>query len=265
MSQSPHPRGIRGWLVAAAALVCLLVTARLGWWQLDRADQKQALQTAVQAQAAAQPWDNAAWRVALQATDHVDAAAQAGAALLHHPVLLRGRWLAQQQVFLDNRQMQGRPGFFVITPLLLEGGGAVAVQRGWVPRNFQDRTLLPAITTPTGPVVVQGRVAPPPSALYQLGSDAPEAGPAQIRQNLDLAAYALTTGLDLPPWSVLQTDAAADGLLRDWPQPDSGVAKHYGYAAQWFGLSALVALLYFWFQILRPRRRTHEHAHDPVS
>lgn len=256
MKRSPYPRGIRGWLVAAMALACVLLTARLGWWQLDRAAQKQALQAAVQAQAAAQPWDNTDWRSAL---------AQTSPALQHHPVRLRGRWQLEHQVFLDNRQMQGRPGFFVITPLLLEGGGAVVVQRGWVPRNFQDRSQLPAIATPTGPVVVQGRMALPPSALYQLGRDVPDAGAAQIRQNLDMRAYAQATGLDLPPWSVLQTDAAADGLLRDWPQPDSGVAKHYGYAAQWLALSALVALLYLWFQILRPRRRAYAHAHDSIA
>lgn len=246
MIKSQHSRGIRGWLVAVAALACLLLTARLGWWQLDRAAQKQALQAAVQAQAGAEHWDNAAWRNALAA---------GASALNHHPVLLRGHWQPGHTVFLDNRQMQGRPGFFVITPLLLEGGGAVAVQRGWVPRNFQDRTQLPAITTPPGLVTVQGRVAPPPSSLYQLGDDILDPVQAQIRQNLDLAAFAQATGLALPLWSVLQTGAAKDGLLRDWPLPDSGVAKHYGYAAQWFVLSALVALLYFWFQILRPRRR----------
>jgi hypothetical protein len=59
----------------------------------------------------------------------------------------------------------------------------------------------------------------------------------------------------LPPWSVVQTGAASEGLLRQWPEPDAGVSKHYGYAFQWFGLCALVALLYLWFQILRPLRR----------
>jgi surfeit locus 1 family protein len=50
---------------------------------------------------------------------------------------------------------------------------------------------------------------------------------------------------------------ASEGLLRDWPQAGSGIEKHHGYAFQWFGLSALIALLYVWFQIVRrfiPRR-----------
>jgi surfeit locus 1 family protein len=48
----------------------------------------------------------------------------------------------------------------------------------------------------------------------------------------------------------------ADGLRRDWPVVDAGLGKHYGYAFQWFGLSALFAGLYVWFQLLRPRRPT---------
>ena len=57
---------------------------------------------------------------------------------------------------------------------------------------------------------------------------------------------------------IVQDDAgaaSADGLLRQWPEPASDVHKHYGYAFQWFGLSALVIVLYVWFQIIRPRRR----------
>ena len=52
--------------------------------------------------------------------------------------------------------------------------------------------------------------------------------------------------------------SASEGLLRDWPQINAGVQKHYGYAFQWFGLSVLVVLLYVWFQLVRrfyPRRR----------
>jgi surfeit locus 1 family protein len=52
-----------------------------------------------------------------------------------------------------------------------------------------------------------------------------------------------------------QADGAADGLARDWPPIATGVEKHYGYAFQWFGLSALIAALYVWFQIVRRFKR----------
>ena len=62
----------------------------------------------------------------------------------------------------------------------------------------------------------------------------------------------------LRPWVLVQDDGAnpaADGLLRQWPAPSTGVHKHYGYAFQWFSLCALTLVLYAWFQFIRPRRR----------
>jgi surfeit locus 1 family protein len=60
---------------------------------------------------------------------------------------------------------------------------------------------------------------------------------------------------------VLQADSAStadDGLLRQWPRPAVDVQKHYGYAFQWFALGALMAGLYVWFQLVRPRLRRRD-------
>lgn len=238
--------GARQIVVALAALACAGVTARLGFWQLDRGAQKTALQAAIDARSAMPP---------LAESDLASDAAQA-AAQHHRPVRLSGQWSPSHTVYLDNRQMGGRPGFYVVTPLKLADGRAVLVQRGWAPRDMRDRTRVPSPQTPATPVVVSGRLAPPPGRLYEFDTPSADAvGP--IRQNLDLAAFARETGLVLLPSSVLQTEPAVpqDGLLRDWPAPSLGVAKHHGYAFQWFGLSALVVLLYVWFQLIQPRRR----------
>jgi len=151
-------------------------------------------------------------------------------------------------VFLDNRQMNGKPGFFVLTPLQIEGSAAVVVvQRGWIPRNFGDRAALPRVQTPAGVVSVQGRIAPPPGRLYDFAG-AP-VGP--IRQNLDLAQYGAELSRPLLDLTVVQTGDPSEGLLRQWGEPATGVDKHYGYAFQWFGLAGLIAILYVWFQIVR--------------
>lgn len=227
----------RFWAVTLAAMLGMGVTASLGRWQLGRAAEKEVLQAAIEA------------RAQLPVLDARSAAgADAPPDLLHRRVEARGQWVDGRTVFLDNRQMNGRPGFFVVTPLRLEGdGGVLLVQRGWVPRNFEDRTRVPAIETSPGTVVVQGRLAAPPSRLYEMGP----AETGAIRQNLDLAQFRAETGLPLAALSIQQTGAAADGLQRDWPQINTGVDKHYGYAFQWFGLCALMAILYVWFQIVR--------------
>ncbi len=246
------------WTILVAAVLAAGLTARLGIWQLDRARQKTEIQSRIDGRAALSPLPAEA--LARHATD---------AAEQHfRRTVLRGRWLAQHTVFLDNRQMNGRAGFYVLTPLQLPGGDAVLVQRGWVPRQLQDRTALPAVPTLADEVLVAGRIAPPPAKLFELGT----ADGGRIRQNLDIDAFTRETGIALRPLSLQQTEAARplvaaavdsstpapaadDGLLRQWPAVAVDVGKHHGYAFQWFALSALITGLYVWFQHLRPRRR----------
>lgn len=174
----------------------------------------------------------------------------------HRPTALTGHWVPGLTWFLDNRQMNGRVGFLVLSVLRTDEGETLLVQRGWAPRDFQDRQRLPQVPTPSETVSISGRLAPPPARLYELG----EGGGGPIRQNIDLEALSQETGLALGPFTVLQTGDTSDGLLRDWPAPAADVHKHYGYAFQWFGLSALFALLYVWFQFIAPRRRRRHRA-----
>jgi surfeit locus 1 family protein len=241
-SPAPQPGPRQRFIVATVATLMVgALTARLGFWQLDRAAQKIALRDAI-AERAAQPPIAAAELARTPA----DAAAQH-----HRRVRLRGSWRAERTVFLDNRQMNGRPGFFVVTPIVLPDGRAVLVQRGWVPRDPNERTRLPDVPTPAGDVSVDGRIAPTPARLYEFE----HGGDGRIRQNLDLDAFARETGLPLAPVSVLQLDDAGDGLRREWPVPAFDVHTHRGYAFQWFALCALTIALYVWFQLIVPRRR----------
>jgi surfeit locus 1 family protein len=232
-------------VVALAALTMAALTARLGFWQLDRGRQKLALEHSV-TERSQQPTLDA---------EALPRDGEAAVFVHHRSIRLQGRWLADRTIYLDNRQMDGRPGFYVLTPLELRPGDAVLVQRGWLPRDATDRSRLAPVVTPPGPVQVFGRIAPPPARLYDFGGAA--SGP--IRQNLALDAYASEIGTALRPLSILQlpdpaSATPADGLQRDWPQPASGVERHWGYAFQWFGLCALIVGLYVWFQLIRPRR-----------
>lgn len=235
------PRAMRFWIVTLACLVTVGVTASLGVWQLGRADQKIALQADIDRQMALPPLDNRG----LLGLPRLSEAT-------HRSAVLDGRWEAAATVFLDNRSMGGQAGFHVVTPLHLAGSDArVLVVRGWVPRDFQDRTRVPQVPTPRVPVRIEGRLAPPPSRYYELG----DPGEGLIRQNIDMAAFSRETGLALLDLSLLQTGETDDGLRRQWPKIAADVHKHYGYAAQWFGLCALAGILYVWFQFIQPRRR----------
>jgi len=236
--------GRQSWLLLALALLGAGLTFSLGLWQLGRAAEKTALQLARTEQAQKPALDGQSLKVDLTLDER-------RAELLHRRMVLVGHWLHEKTIYLDNRQMNAKPGFFVLTPLKLEGLGiTLLVQRGWAQRSFTDRMALPPVDTPAGRVEVSGHLAPWPSRLYDFGTE--EKGP--IRQNLDWQGFKQETGLDLPHLTLLQSGATSDGLLREWPVVASGVEKHHGYAFQWFGLSALIALLYVWFQIVQPRR-----------
>jgi surfeit locus 1 family protein len=231
-------------VVLLAAVLGVAVTARLGWWQLDRAAQKQALQQSLDSQRALPPVP--AWAVAREP-------AQAPSQW-HRAAVVEGRWLPGSTLYLENRQMQGRPGFYVVSALQLPDGTALLVQRGWLPRDLLDRTAVNAPALPEGTVQVAGRLAPAPGRLYEFSGAA--SGP--IRQNLDLSTYAALLRLPVLPVTLLQEDGPLtppDGLLRDWPRPAADLHKHHGYAFQWFALATLILVLYVWFQILRPRLR----------
>ncbi len=230
----------RFWLITLAALLVAGVTFSLGQWQLRRAAQKEALQAAIESRGNLPVLDARGL-----------AAAKNTAGVLHRQAALKGIWRPEYTVYLDNRPMNGKTGFVVVTPLLLDGSAqAILVQRGWVQRDFMDRARLPDISTPAGPVTVLGRIAPPPSRLYEFK----DMQTGRIRQNLDIAAYGAQTGLPLLEVSLLQTGAAGEGLLRQWAAPNLGVEKHYGYAFQWFALCGLVLMLYGWFQLILPLR-----------
>ena len=237
-------------LVSVATLIGVGLTLALGRWQLQRAAYKEDLAQQVQARAALLPLPQDAL-LSLE-PDGLPPQAQRRTAL-------RGVWLPQHTVALDNRQMLEKQGFFIMTPLQLDASGAVVlVQRGWLPRNFLQRDALLPFETPAGVVEVAGTIALAPARLYAF--DAAEKG--TIRQNLDIANYRIETGLLLRDFMLVQQGPASEGLLRSWPAPNLGIERHYGYAFQWFSLAALIAGLYFWFQWLRPRWRAKDQLPD---
>ena len=229
-------------------MTCLgvAVTLRLGFWQISRAHEKQAIHNAIAAQQQAPALNMQALLSQPQAFGQT-----------YRSVALQGEWLGQWTVYLDNRQMKGQVGFWVFTPLRLDATHTVLVQRGWVARNFEDRNKLIPVNTPSGLVQVNGRLIPPPSELFALSSgdsgQEPSLAVSRIRQNLNMSQFAQETGLDFNA-VVLQTQADADGLRRDWPEISTGVEKHWGYAFQWFAMAATQVLLYFWFQWIKPYR-----------
>jgi surfeit locus 1 family protein len=228
--------------VSLVSAAFALLGIALGMWQLGRAEYKVSLRQAVEAASALEPLRNNDFIARLpDASDE------------HRRVHLQGHWLADKTLYWDNIPMGGQTGFVVLTPLKLFGGeGIVLVQRGWIHRNFQDRSQLQPIDTPEGEVSLDGVVSHWPSQRISLGIT--EQG--HIRQNPSFTEYRTLLGQHLAGVTVRQTGSASQGMLRDWARPDDGVNMHKGYAFQWFLLSALVTAYYFWFQIVKRKKHS---------
>lgn len=218
-----------------AALALALLGIALGNWQQGRAAQKEALQERMTALAARAP-------VALGPAIVTPASS---AEMAYRRVTVTGEFIDGWPLFLANRPMAGRSGYYLVMPFKIAGSNThVLVLRGWLPRAA-EYGKLPAFSTPKGTVTIEGMVAATAGQVMDLGQGAALA-PRAIVQNIDPQAAARATGLALQPFFVQQTgsDGADDALLRAWPAPSSGIDKHRGYAFQWYALAAM-ALLFF--------------------
>jgi surfeit locus 1 family protein len=156
-------------------------------------------------------------------------------------------WVPEGQVFVDNRILDGRAGFHVITPIrIAEGARVVLVNRGWVARSAAYPSA-PAVATPSGPAEIEGLAALPPKRFLELSS---ETVSGNVWQNLSLARYAERMRVELVPVVVL-ADRSGEGLAPVREKPDTGIEKHREYELTWFSLAATLAVLWTWYSFRR--------------
>lgn len=217
-----------------AALAIALLGIALGNWQQGRAAQKAAIQAQIAARGADAPLILGPGAGATPVAD-----------LAYRRVRVTGEFVSSWPMFLANRPMAGRAGYYLVMPFKIAGSDThVLVLRGWLPRTA-EYGKLPAFSTPAGSVTVEGIVTATAGHVMDLGATEGLA-PGAIVQNVDPQAAARATGLALQAWFVQQTGPAGPGdpLQRDWPSPASGVDKHRGYAFQWYALAAM-SILFF--------------------
>lgn len=215
-------------VTSLAAAAGIAATVALGFWQLDRAHQKEAMAARLELLAREPALALSADEVRVED-------------VLWRPVRARGRFEPRYAVFLDNRVRHGVAGYHVVMPLAIGGGKRhVLVNRGWI-AGAGERAHVPSVTTPAGTVEVTGLAVVPSSRFLELSTRVAE-GP--IWQNLTLERYREAVPLLLQPIVIEQRSPLDDGLVREWSPPDLGVNTHYAYAFQW--LAAAFAILVFY-------------------
>lgn len=203
-------------------------------WQLSRAEQKRNLQAEYDARANEE-------RVVIAGR------LQQAQDLRFYQVIVRGHYVPQYQILLDNRVHNGKPGYFVITPLRISDSDVlVLINRGWVPQGA-TRADLPQVMPPAGMQSITGLATVPQQQGFHLGPAVFDSTSwSSVWQYLDWKHYREQVGQAVQPIVVLLDADKPGGYVREWRRLDAGIAVHQGYALQWFSLAlALVAIYVF--------------------
>lgn len=212
-------------------LVFLVLLISLGFWQLDRARQKQAILDNYQAGN-----DEAAIRI--------DAGSMSLQGIAYQHAVAQGHFDTRQQFLLDNRTHDGVAGYYVITPFLLSRNTAILVNRGWVPLGV-SRDRLPDIRLQASGRTISGKLKPIPKKVFMLGKEQPRQSWPYRVLHINIDSFSEQLGYRLSPYVLLLDPAAPGGYVRDWKPMKFGPERNVGYAVQWFSLAAALLLIYF--------------------
>ncbi|TQV70714.1 SURF1 family protein [Exilibacterium tricleocarpae] len=223
------------WKITLVTVLFLPVLIGLGFWQLDRAEEKRQIIGAFEQRLNLPPVD-------------VDTQDDAYALQSHQAVTLTGSFNQQQWFLLDNRVRRGQAGFEVLVPFYTSEGKWIIVNRGWVKANAL-RTDLPEVEFPAGEVTIRGRLRLVQGDLV-LSDDVAEGDgwPRIVQTERVLILNRLLEDFDHTLWRFsVRIDADDPAALEaGWPLINTSPAKHIGYAVQWFALAAaLLVLLVF--------------------
>ena len=243
----------RAWgvVLTAAALAAFVA---LGWWQVGRAREKQAMIESFQRGSQSS--------VQLEGNATVDGLPR------YQDVRAEGRYDPAHQILIDNMPSQtGQPGFRVLTPLRREGSDRLLlVDRGWVPLGA-TRQDLPTVIVATDVRAVSGRLDTLPAPGVRVG-DAGVAGDTSWPRVLNFPRQPdleQTLGAKVEARIVLLDPSAPDGYERAWrPAMQYGPERHLGYAIQWFAF-ALIAFVIFIALSLRRVPDAASTATDSIS
>ncbi|MEY4210312.1 MAG: hypothetical protein RLZ92_691 [Pseudomonadota bacterium] len=222
-------------------LVLLNGLISLGCWQLNRADQKREFLAQQQAGQQAP-------------TINLN---QSATGERYQSAEMTGYYDAAHSFLIDNQIVAGKPGYFVLTPFILDKQDqAVLVNRGWVPLTA-NRQQLPDVSTGTEIVAIKGRINQFPAVGYKLaGGEIPtETWPAVV-QFVDSQVLSAKLAYPVYDFQIELDDDQTAGFVRDWrTQATIPPEKHQAYAVQWFGLAATLTGLFIW--ISTKKRREH--------
>lgn len=222
---------LRPWWIVSHIFILLVVIAfiNLGLWQYRRLQERRASNADIAAQEA------------LPAAPIGEVAPAP-----YRNVIATGTYVVDEQVLIRNVSANSAPGYWVVTPLRLADGSAVAVNRGWIPIGLGDGTDTGPYRPPDGAVTVTGRLMQTQQREGLAIADPPD-GKLATLSRVDVPRLQQQVSERLNPMYVdlvTQQPAQPQSLPVPNPAPVLDDGPHLNYMGQWFIFATLTVIVY---------------------
>ena len=227
------------------ALLAILFL-KLGMWQMHKAEYKLALQKQYS-------------KYELNEAEELPRNFSKLDEIRYKKIHVSGKYLPQYEIFLDNQFDGERPGYYVLTPLQIEGSkDIVLINRGWIEAS-ENHAQIPKVNTPISPQVIEGTIWVPSQKFYTLEkkSDLNKTDKLwrKVWQNMDLAYFSKIVPFQTLPYAIKMSPNNENGFARHWVRPDDRIETHLSYAYQWYGFSVASILIYLYLSIGRANKQ----------
>jgi len=218
----------RFFIPASLIIATLVLLISLGFWQLDRADEKRAIE------------------------DQIDSANSGDVELVtsveflkdkeYYHVRLQGSYIGDKQFIYDNQIVDQISGYYVLTPFILKGASkAILINRGFIPWSGR-RDKLANVDIGEKLTEVKVQISIPVKRMELKVSETIGDFPVLI-QALDLDEMSTIASLDLASVIGLLSPESEDGFVRQWEPYTGSIERHIGYAIQWFLMALVLAFI----------------------
>jgi len=218
----------RFFIPASLIIATLVLLISLGFWQLDRADEKRA----IEGQIASANSGDVEFVTSVEFLKDKE----------YYHVRLQGSYIGDKQFIYDNQIVDQISGYYVLTPLVLKGDSkAVLINRGFIPWNGR-RDKLADIDIADKLTEVKVQISKPVKRMELEASELTGDFPVLI-QALDLDEMSAIASLDFASVIGLLSPESEDGFVRQWEPYTGSIERHIGYAIQWFLMAFVLAFI----------------------
>ena len=209
-------------------LATMAFLVSLGFWQLDRADQKRTIEASIQKA------NTGVVELIVNQNELLNKE--------YYEVRLQGSYISDKQFIYDNQIVDQASGYYVLTPFVLTGqSNAIMINRGFIPWNGR-RDQLADIAVGSAFSEIKIQVSKPIKRIELKTSDISNQFPVLI-QAIDFDVIEEISSTSFVDVIGLLDPSSDDGFVRKWEPYTGSIEKHIGYAIQWFLMALVLGII----------------------